>query len=198
MIIGLTGGIATGKSTVSAMLAELGASIVDADQVAREVVLPGEPALGQVAEVFGQAVLQEDGTLNRKKLGEIVFADENKRKQLEAILHPAIRRVMAERIDKLEREQPERLVVADIPLLYEAGLDSRYPDVLLVYVPETVQIKRLMARDGLSEGEAGLRLAAQMPIEAKQQKATWVIDNSGTRENTRRQVLAWWRRMALP
>lgn len=198
MIIGLTGGIATGKSTVSAMLAELGASIVDADQVAREVVLPGEPALRQVAEVFGQAVLQEDGTLNRKKLGKIVFADENKRKQLEAILHPAIRRVMAERIDRLERENPARLVVADIPLLYEVGLDSLYPEVLLVYAPAPVQMKRLAERDGLTEREARQRLDAQMPIETKKRKATWVIDNSGTLEETRRQVLAFWQRMALP
>lgn len=197
MIIGLTGGIATGKSTVSAMLAELGAAVVDADQVAREVVLPGEPALRQVAETFGQAVLNEDGTLNRKKLGEIVFADEMKRKALEAILHPAIRQVMNDRIDRLERENPGRLVVADIPLLYETGLDARYPEVLVVYVPPDVQLERLMKRDGLTEAKARERLNAQLPIDEKKKRADWVIDNSGTLEETRRQVLDFWRKKVL-
>jgi len=197
VIIGLTGGIATGKSTVSAMLAELGAAVVDADQVAREVVLPGEPALRQVAETFGQAVLNEDGTLNRKKLGEIVFADEMKRKALEAILHPAIRQVMNDRIDRLERENPGRLVVADIPLLYETGLDARYPEVLVVYVPPDVQLERLMKRDGLTEAKARERLNAQLPIDEKKKRADWVIDNSGTLEETRRQVLDFWRKKVL-
>lgn len=198
MIIGLTGGIASGKSTVSAMLAKLGAAVVDADQIAREVVLPGEPALREVVAAFGQAILHEDGTLNRKKLGELVFADAAKRKRLEAILHPAIRRTMAERIARLARENPERLVVADIPLLYETGLDARYPHVLVVYVPPAVQLERLMKRDGLSEEEAGKRLAAQLPIDEKKARATWVIDNSGTREDTRRQVLDFWRERGLP
>lgn len=197
MIIGLTGGIASGKSTVSAMLAELGAAVVDADQVAREVVLPGEPALREVADAFGQAILNEDGTLNRSKLGEIVFADEAKRKKLEAILHPAIRQVMTDRIERLEKENPKRLVVADIPLLYETGLDARYPEVMVVYVPPSVQLKRLMERDGLSEDKARERLLAQLPIDEKKAKADWVIDNSGTREATRRQVLDFWRRKVL-
>lgn len=197
VIIGLTGGIASGKSTVSAMLAELGAAVVDADQVAREVVLPGEPALREVADAFGQAILNEDGTLNRSKLGEIVFADEAKRKKLEAILHPAIRQVMTDRIERLEKENPKRLVVADIPLLYETGLDTRYPEVMVVYVPPSVQLKRLMERDGLSEDKARERLLAQLPIDEKKAKADWVIDNSGTREATRRQVLDFWRRKVL-
>lgn len=197
LIIGLTGGIASGKSTVSAMLAELGAAIVDADQVAREVVLPGEPALREIVQTFGQAVLNEDGTLNRKKLGEIVFADEAKRKRLEGILHPAIREVMSGRISSLERENPDRLVVADIPLLYESGLDRLYPEVLLVYVPQSVQLERLMKRNGYSEEEARQRLAAQLPIDEKKQKADWIIDNSGSLEDTREQVLQFWRRKVL-
>lgn len=179
------------------MLAELGAAVVDADQVAREVVLPGEPALREVADAFGQAILNEDGTLNRSKLGEIVFADEAKRKKLEAILHPAIRQVMTDRIERLEKENPKRLVVADIPLLYETGLDTRYPEVMVVYVPPSVQLKRLMERDGLSEDKARERLLAQLPIDEKKAKADWVIDNSGTREATRRQVLDFWRRKVL-
>mgnify|MGYP001026483453 CR=1 FL=1 len=198
MIIALTGGIASGKSTVSAMLAELGAAVVDADRVAREVVLPGTPGLRSVAEAFGQAVLNEDGTLNRKKLGDLVFADEAKRKRLEAILHPEIRRVMEARIADLERENPRRLVVADIPLLYETGLDARYPEVMLVYVPPAIQLERLMKRDGLSPEKARERLNAQLPIDEKKARADWVIDNSGSLEDTRRQVLEFWRRKELP
>jgi len=194
----LTGGIASGKSTVSAMLAELGAAVVDADRVAREVVLPGRPALRRVAEAFGQAVLNDDGTLNRKKLGDIVFADETKRKELEAILHPVIRQEMEARIDRLEKENPRRLVVADIPLLYETGLDARYPEVMVVYVPPAVQLERLMKRDGLTRTQALARLDAQLPIDEKKARADWVIDNSGTLADTRRQVLAFWRRKELP
>lgn len=194
----LTGGIASGKSTVSAMLAELGAAVVDADRVAREVVLPGRPALRRVAEAFGQAVLNDDGTLNRKKLGDIVFADEKKRKELEAILHPVIRQEMEARIDRLEKENPRRLVVADIPLLYETGLDARYPEVMVVYVPPAVQLERLMKRDGLTRTQALARLDAQLPIDEKKARADWVIDNSGTLADTRRQVLAFWRRKELP
>jgi len=188
MNIGLTGGIASGKSTVARMLVESGAALVDADRIAREIVEPGQPPLAQIVERFGQAVLHEDGTLNRKKLGEIVFADEAKRKALEAITHPAIRAVMRERMDKLQREAPKRLVVVDVPLLYESGLQSLFEEVMVVYVPRSLQLERLMKRDGLSKADAERRLNAQMDIEEKKRLADIVIDNSGSLEDTALQL----------
>lgn len=192
MNIGLTGGIATGKSTVSDMLVEKGAILLDADQIAREVVLPGSPVLDKVFERFGQAVRNADGSLDRKKLGEIVFADREARKELEGILHPAIREIMKERMSRAQLEHPERLVVADVPLLFESGLEHLYEEVLLVYVPEAIQIRRLMARDGINEEQARLRIQAQLPIEDKKARADIVIDNSGTLENTRKQIDQFW------
>lgn len=191
MNIGLTGGIATGKSTVSSMLTHRGAALVDADQIAREVVLPGEPALLEIAQHFGQAVMQDDGSLNRKALGKIVFADPAKRKQLENILHPRIRSLMLSRMEALEAENPHRLVVVDIPLLYESDLSHYFEQVLLVYVPPEVQLERLMKRDGLTEEEALQRIQNQMPIEKKKRLADIVIDNSGTIEETEKQVEAF-------
>ncbi|MBN2982987.1 MULTISPECIES: dephospho-CoA kinase [Cohnella] len=188
MNVGLTGGIATGKSTVARLLVESGAALVDADRIAREIVEPGQPSLAQIAERFGQDVIREDGTLNRKKLGEIVFSNEKERKALEAITHPAIRALMRERMDKLEREAPDRLVVVDVPLLYESGLQFLFERVMVVYVPRDVQLQRLMKRDGLPEAEAKRRLAAQMDIEEKKRMADIVIDNSGSMEDTIRQV----------
>ena len=197
MIIGLTGGIACGKSTVAAMLAERGAFVVDADRTAREVVMPGEPALAEIASVFGQAVIREDGTLDRRKLGEIVFADPDKRKRLEAITHPAIRERMWSRIRQAKAEDPARIVVADIPLLYETGQQGLYDGVLVVYVPRETQIRRLLARNPeLTEAQARDRVNAQMDIERKKELADWVIDNSGGLESTGRQVEALWRELS--
>jgi len=197
LIIGLTGGIACGKSTVAAMLAERGAFVVDADRTAREVVMPGEPALAEIASVFGQAVIREDGTLDRRKLGEIVFADPDKRKRLEAITHPAIRERMWSRIRQAKAEDPARIVVADIPLLYETGQQGLYDGVLVVYVPRETQIRRLLARNPeLTEAQARDRVNAQMDIERKKELADWVIDNSGGLESTGRQVEALWRELS--
>lgn len=196
MIIGLTGGIACGKSTVAAMLAERGAFVVDADRIAREVVMPGEPALAEVAAVFGQAVIRDDGTLDRRKLGDIVFADPDKRKRLEAILHPAIRERMWARIRQVKADEPGRIVVADIPLLYETGQQHLYDGVIVVYVPRKLQIRRLLARNPeLGEARARERIDAQMDIERKKELAEWVIDNSGSPESTERQVEALWREL---
>jgi len=197
LIIGLTGGIACGKSTVAAMLAERGAFVVDADRTAREVVMPGEPALAEIVSVFGQAVIREDGTLDRRKLGEIVFADPDKRKRLEAITHPAIRERMWSRIRQAKAEDPARIVVADIPLLYETGQQGLYDGVLVVYVPRETQIRRLLARNPeLTEAQARDRVNAQMDIERKKELADWVIDNSGGLESTGRQVEALWRELS--
>ncbi|XEC93311.1 dephospho-CoA kinase [Paenibacillus tarimensis] len=189
MKIGLTGGIACGKSTVAGMLAERGAVLVDADQVAREVVLPGEPALEAVVRQFGQAVLNQDGTLNRSALGMIVFRDKVKLNALESILHPVIRSRMQEKMNTYLEEDPARLVVADIPLLYETEQEDLYAGVMVVYVPAEVQVERLMKREpDLSREQAQIRIKLQLDIEEKRERADWVIDNSGSLEETARQV----------
>ncbi|MFC3802561.1 dephospho-CoA kinase [Cohnella sp. GCM10012308] len=193
MNIGLTGGIATGKSTVARMLVARGAALVDADRIAREIVEPGQASLARIAERFGAEVIREDGTLDRRMLGSIVFANAEERKALEAITHPAIRELMRERIDALEAERPDRLVVADIPLLYESGLQHLYEGVMVAYVPREIQRIRLIQRDGLSPEEADKRLGAQMDIEKKRQLADYVINNSGTIDDTEAQLDRFWR-----
>lgn len=197
MNIGLTGGIASGKSTVSALLVAKGALLIDADAIAREVMLPGHPVLAAVIQHFGQAVVNSDGTLHRKKLGEIVFADPVQRQTLNDMTHPAIREEMRLRMEAFEREQPDKLVLADIPLLYESGLESLYEEIMVVYVPRNVQLRRLMIRDGLTVEQAELRLSAQMDIEQKRRMADIVIDNSGTQAETERQIDLFWQRKGL-
>jgi dephospho-CoA kinase len=197
MNIGLTGGIACGKSTVSAMLVRRGAILIDADQIAREVVEPGSPVLARVAERFGQDILLPDGRLHRKKLGERIFGDDAARKDLESLLHPPIRAIMKERMRENESHYPDKLVVVDVPLLYESGLEWMFEQVLVVYVPRELQLKRLIARDGLTTEQAERRLQAQMPIERKRDKADVVIDNSGTPAETERQVDLFWRQKGL-
>lgn len=194
MIIGLTGGIATGKSTVSALLIRKGALLVDADVIAREVMLPGHPVLAAVAEHFGQAVLLADGTLDRKKLGDIVFREPAQRQALNEITHPAIRLEIRRQMESLEREHPERLVVVDIPLLFESGLESMFERVMLVYAPASIQKERLMKRNQLTAEEAVARINSQMDIEEKKRKADVIIDNSGSAEETQRQIDEFWLR----
>jgi len=195
MLIGLTGGIACGKSTVSAMLVKHDALLVDADQVARDVVEPGEPALLQIAKIFGTNVLNSDGSLNRKQLGAIVFSDSDKLKQLEQITHPAIRARMLQTIEMYKQQQPNALIVADIPLLYETNQSHLYEGVLVVYIPHELQVERLMNRNGLTQEEAEARIALQMDIEEKKKRADWVIDNSSTLENTEQQVISLIKRL---
>lgn len=197
MIIGLTGGIACGKSTVARMLVSRGAKLVDADVIAREVVLPGSPVLGQVAARFGQAVLQEDGSLNRKKLGEIIFGDAEAKKELEMLLHPPIRQLMWERMQSLNEADPSGLVVVDIPLMYESGLESRFEEIMVVYVPREIQLQRLMVRDALDREQAERRLEAQWPIDRKKELADILIDNRGTLEQTEAQIDLFWQRKGL-
>jgi len=197
MNIGLTGGIACGKSTVAEMFERRGALLVDADRIAREVVLPGSPVLGQIVDRFGQDVLLEDGSLNRKRLGEIVFNDEKARRDLNAIMHPAIRAIMRERMRNYESRFPDKLVVVDVPLLYESGLEPMFEEVVVVYVPREVQLRRLMARDSLSMEEAERRLKSQWPIEEKKRRADFVINNAGTIAETEQQVDAFCRRKGM-
>lgn len=193
MNIGLTGGIATGKSTVSDMLAERGAAIVDADKIAREVVTPGHPVLDEIVREFGQAVIREDGTLDRQQLGEKVFGDEAARKRLEQIMHPAIRALMLERMQAAESKDPHILVVVDVPLLYESDIAHHFQEVMLVYAPRSLQLKRLMERNGLTQEQALHRIEAQMDIEQKKKRADIVIDNSGSIRETEAQVDNFWR-----
>ncbi|MDR0266878.1 dephospho-CoA kinase [Paenibacillus sp.] len=192
MNIGLTGGIATGKSTVSALLVGKGALLVDADLIAREVMLPGHPVLAAVIAHFGQSVLLADGTLDRKKLGDMVFRNPSERKALNDITHPAIRKEIREQMESLERKHPTRLVVVDIPLLFESGLESMFERVMVVYTPRATQQERLMQRNGLTGDEALTRIQSQMDIEEKKRKADIVIDNSGHAEETKRQIDEFW------
>lgn len=194
-LIGLTGGIATGKSTVATELKARGAAVIDADLLAREVVEPGRPALSDIVEMFGQEMLQSDGSLDRPRLAALVFADENARHDLERITHPRVRDLMMRRIGEAIAADPE-LVVAEVPLLFETRSVDLYEGVMVAYAPPDVQIARVMARDGIDEHAARQRLAAQMPIDEKRDRATWVIDNSGPVDATRRQVRDWWELLA--
>jgi dephospho-CoA kinase len=197
MNIGLTGGIASGKSTVAKMLTERGAILIDLDGIAREVVNPGQPSLFRIAERFGQAVLQEDGSLNRKKLGDIVFADPSERKALEQIIHPAIRAIMKERMAYYETNAPHKLIVVDVPLLYESGLESYFEQIMVVYVPRNTQLQRLMERNKLTVEEAEKRLSAQMDIEEKKTRADILIDNSNSIALTEQQIDRFWQEKGL-
>lgn len=188
MIIGLTGGIASGKSTVSALFVREGAALVDADVIAREVMLPGHPVLAAAVQAFGERILRPDGSLDRAGLADIVFRDPEALQTLNSLTHPAIRREIRERMRALEQEDPQRLVIVDIPLLYESELDTLFEQIIVVYVPRRVQLARLIERSGMTLEQAEDRIAAQMDIELKRRRATYVIDNSGGLEATERQV----------
>jgi dephospho-CoA kinase len=184
--IALTGGIATGKSYVATRLRETGVPVVDADVLAREAVLPGSPGLQAVVARFGPAVLAANGTLDRAALAEVVFRDERARRDLEAIIHPAVR----EGIERFFRAQPPevRLAVADIPLVYETGRASDFDAIIVAACPREVQIQRVMARDGASREQAERRVGAQLPIDEKARRADFVIDTGGSHEATDRSV----------
>ncbi|MFL5343258.1 MAG: dephospho-CoA kinase [Hyalangium sp.] len=192
-IYGLTGGIASGKSTVSRILRELGAPVLDADVIAREVVEPGTPGLAAVAARFPN-VLTADGRLDRAKLGARVFGDATERAALNAIIHPLVGKAFLEKLQALEAQGVERAVY-DVPLLIENGLQAGMDGVVLVWTPRALQKARLMTRDGLDEAAAEARLAAQLPLDEKRQHATWIVDNSGELASTRAQVEQVWRAM---
>ncbi len=197
MIMGLTGGIASGKSTVSALFVAKGARLVDADVIARGVMLPGHPVLAAAVEHFGQTILLPDGTLNRAALGEIVFHDQAALQVLNNLTHPAIRQEIKETMYAMEEEDPLSLIVVDIPLLYESELDNLFKKITVVYVPREIQLARLMERNGLSLEQATGRLDAQMDIEEKRRRADYVIDNSGELTHTEQQVAELWDRLGL-
>lgn len=188
-VLGLTGGIATGKSTVSAILKKAGCVIIDADRIAREVVKKGLPAYRKIIDTFGDNILSPDGEIDRSALGDIIFNDPQKKQLLNRIVHPYVSKETNLQLKHIEKTHPNTIVILDIPLLLEAQIHKALSEVIVVYVPEHTQIKRLMQRDGISETDALARINSQMPIEEKKNLATIVIDNSGTRENTRKQIL---------
>ena len=188
LIAGLTGSIATGKSTVSAILKDLGAFIVDADKIARDVVAPGMRAWDEIVRVFGKDVLQKTGEIDRESLARIVFNDAVMRGKLEEIIHPEVMRVIDEEIRSIKTHSSGAVVVLDVPLLIEVGMHEGVSEVIVVYCPEDMQIMRLMLRDNISREEALTKVRAQMPIEEKRRLATLLIDNSASVEETRKQV----------
>lgn len=187
MIIGLTGSIASGKSTVSAMLKEQGYPIVDADEIARLVVEPGTRTIQEIREVFGEEVLQKDGSLNRAKLGERIFGDEEERNKLNLIMHPAIRTEML-RQKEAYLAQGANTVVMDIPLLFESKLQSLVDKIIVVSVSAKTQQSRLIARNQFTKEEAESRMNSQLPMELKEKNADFVIDNNGALEETKKQL----------
>jgi len=189
-VVGLTGGIASGKSTVTAMFRELGAPVIDADEVARDVVEPGTAGLLEVARRF-PGVVDAIGRLDRAELGRRVFADPAERRALEAILHPLIREEVARRLEALARAGAT-VALYDAALLIENGLQRGLDGVIVVSAPEAVQRSRLAARDGLDEAAITARLGAQLPLADKRAHATWVVENGGTRDETRAQVREIW------
>ena len=194
MVLGITGGIASGKSTVAAMFAELGAVVVSADQLAREVVAPGSPALAELVAAFGPAILTPAGELDRVAVGRLVFADAAARDRLNAITHPAIARLAVARLQAL-RAGTAPLVVYEAALLFEAGAEQRVDRVLVVTVEPAQQQARLVGRDRHDAAAVQERIAAQWPQAEKVARADFVIDNSGSLDETRRQVAALYRQL---
>lgn len=185
---GLTGGIATGKSTVAGMLKELGCRIVDTDLIARDIVQPGQPAFLEIVEKFGEVVLDKNGILDRELLRKIIIDNPKKRELLNSITHPKIGLEVLRQVDKHRLNGSRMPIIVDVPLLFEAGWHSLFPAIILVYVPVEAQIRRLMARDRLTREEAQRTLTFQMNIEEKKNRAHYIIDNSGTIEETRARV----------
>ena len=196
IVAGLTGNIASGKSTVATFLRRSGALIIDADQIAHDVVAPGQPALEEIRRHFGDDMLTPEGLLNREKLGRMVFEDPDARRRLEAIVHPRVSAEIDRQMARIVENHPDAVVIMDIPLLFETGRTEGLTDIIVVYTPEPIQLERLTRRNGLSPAEAKARMASQMPLKEKVARATMVIDNSGTLAETERQTLAVYRRLA--
>ena len=184
LLVGLTGGIATGKSTVTEVFRGLGCVIIDADVLAREVVEPGEPAYDDIVAAFGREILRSDGTIDRKKLGAIVFAAPDRRQRLEALTHPRIRERLARALEALAARDFAGIVVFDAPVMIESGNHTAMDRLVVVVTDEATQARRLTARDALSAAEAERRIRSQMPVAEKAKLADYVIDNSADRETT--------------
>ena len=192
LLLGVTGGIASGKTEVANMLEELGAPIIDFDVIARLVVEPGKPAWQEIVDYFGKQVVQEDDSLDRKKLSNIVFRDMEKRKKLESFTHPRISEEFVRQVNEIAEKTPGAIIQVVIPLLIELNLQYKFHKLMVVYIPEELQIERLVERDGISKEEATNILKAQLPIEEKVGYADYVIHNERSLEETRRQVEDLW------
>jgi dephospho-CoA kinase len=197
VIAGLTGGIASGKSMVSAVLAEAGARVIDADRIAREAARKGTAVHADIVAHFGRGILLPDGEIDRRRLGDIVFKDPVEKQVLEGFIHPWVREETARRLERIRCDDPNAVVILEVPLLFETGMHHGLEEVIVVYAPEAAQLARLMARDRLAPAEALARIRSQMPIDQKKALATQVIDNSGSREHTRTQTLDVYRRLTL-
>ena len=189
IVAGLTGGIGTGKSTVSAIFEEAGAVIIDADKIARGIVEKGRPAWQKIVKQFGREVLLPDENIDRKRLADIIFNDSQQKDRLNRIVHPYVIAETDRRLKEIERDQPDAVVILDVPLLIETGMARDLAEIIVVCVPETVQQQRLMDRDRLSAPEALARIRSQMPIEKKKARATILIDNSDSPAVTRKITL---------
>jgi dephospho-CoA kinase len=196
-VIGLTGGIASGKSTVAGMLAAKGAWIVDADQLARRVVAPGSPALSEIAQTFGPQVIGADGVLDRSRLAELVFADESARQRLNSIVHPGVLDLSRQEIREAQ-SAGAGIIVYDVPLLFETERQAEFDGTLLVWVEAQTQLLRLRLRSDLSEADAEARITSQMSLDRKRELADWVIDNSGSQDDTQALVDVLWRDQLVP
>ncbi|MDH5757179.1 MAG: dephospho-CoA kinase [Nitrospinota bacterium] len=194
-VIGLTGGYASGKSMALSFFRRMGAHVIDCDLIARQVVEKGSQGLARVREAFGEMALTKDGTLDRGRIAQLVFSDEASRKKLEGILHPLITDRVFREVESVMEENENQVVVVDTPLLFETGLDKRMDKTVVVVCGEEEQVRRGMARDGLTREEALARIRAQSPLEEKAQKADWVIDNSGSQDQARQDSLKIWARI---
>ncbi|TKB71786.1 MAG: dephospho-CoA kinase [Nitrospira sp.] len=188
ILVGLTGGVATGKSTVAKMFKQCGAVVIDADQLAHDVVKPGKPAWREIVKTFGRAVLNPDRTLNRRELGAVVFRNQTKRRRLERIIHPRVAREQMRLTKQAARKDPHAVVIYDVPLLYEAGIDKRVDTTIVVTADRKTQIARLMKRNGLSRAEAIRRVTSQMPLAKKIERADHMLSGILPRPSLRRHV----------
>ncbi len=194
LIVGLTGGIVGGKSTVASMFRDLGAKIIDADKLGHSVILPNKPAWKKIVKIFGKDIIQNDLTIDREKLGKIVFANQSLLKKLNEITHPEITKMIKKEIDlaKNKTHNQEKVLIIDAALIYEAKIDRFMDKIIVVYIDKDEQIKRLIKRNNLSKDEALQRVRSQIPTEEKAKMADYVIDNSNSLDKTKEQVEKIW------
>ena len=188
ILVGLTGGVATGKTTVAKMFKQCGAAVIDADQLAHDVVKPGKPAWRQIVKAFGKTVLNPDRTLNRRELGALVFGNRAKLRQLEQIIHPRVARVQQRLVRRIAKLKPHTVVIYEVPLLFEAEVDKRVDTTIVVIADRDTQIARLKKRNGFSRAEAIRRIRSQMPLAKKIQRADYVLNGTFPRSSLRKQV----------
>lgn len=188
LILGLTGGIASGKSLVARVFKDCGAHLIDADKIVHDLLEPGQPAWREVLDHFGAAIRLPDGTIDRRKLGEIVFYDKDEREWLNRCIHPRVFEAYLAQVRHIAERQPDAVVILDAALLIETGYHARMDKLVVVYAGEEQQLMRLRRRDGFSEDQALARIRSQMPLGKKRVFADFVIDNTGTREDTERQA----------